>query len=99
MDITDTISNYNSRMEHNEPGEAVNVLTLAIAQALKEDDTKSLAQLYFLRGKTYWRLDRRGAAISDYERAVALDPDSDAGPALTLARDIMNFFNPDLFNP
>ena len=57
------------------------------------------ARLYFLRGKVNWRLDRRSAAITDYEHAVALDPDSEAAPALALARVIMYFLIPDLFYP
>lgn len=75
-----------------------------LPQALSELDALIAAvpgdaRLYFLRGKVNWRLDRRSAAITDYEHAVAIDPDSEAAPALALARDIMDFFNPDLFNP
>lgn len=57
------------------------------------------ARLYFLRGKVNWRLDRRGEAITDYEHAVALDPESEAAAALELSRGIMDFYNPDMFNP
>lgn len=74
-------------------GEAVTELDRLIAA------DSSDARLYFLRGKANWRMDRRSAAITDYEHAVALDPDSEAAPALAMARDIMDFFNPDLFNP
>lgn len=57
------------------------------------------SQWHFLRGKAYWRMGQKGKAISDYEQAVALDPDSPARLALEMARDVMNFFNPDLYNP
>ncbi|MDE6377619.1 MAG: hypothetical protein K2K72_02630 [Duncaniella sp.] len=67
-------------------------------QQRKELD-KELAGLYFSRGKLYWRLSRRGEAQSDYARAVALDPQSPASIALGQAREVEDFFNPDLYNP
>jgi len=57
------------------------------------------AELLVERGKLFWKLGRRGDAISDYQRAAAIDPD---GPGKLLAEhsdSIMNFFNPDLLNP
>lgn len=58
-----------------------------------------LASLYFERGRQWWRLGEKGKAISDYERAAALDADSPAIEALALARRIMNFYHTDLYNP
>lgn len=57
------------------------------------------ADALFLRGKLYWRLGNRSKATSDYAAAAGLDPDSPAASALEQARDIENFFNPDLLNP
>ena len=57
------------------------------------------ADLLFLRGKIYWRLGNRAAATANYAAAAALDPHSPAVNALENARDIDNFFNPDIFNP
>lgn len=57
-------------------------------------------ELYLRRGRRLWQLQRHGEAIADYERAVALDgPDSPAGAALQLAREVMAFFHRDLYNP
>ena len=56
-------------------------------------------QLYFLRGKLHWRLGNRSQAITDYEHAVAINPQSPARIALDNARDVISFFNPDLYNP
>ena len=53
----------------------------------------------FLRGKAYWRLGQHGRAISDYELAVSLDPQSPAAAALEMSRDIMDYYNADLLNP
>lgn len=52
-----------------------------------------------VRGKLHWRLQNYGAAVSDFERALSINPASEAGPALELARDIFDFYNPDLLNP
>jgi len=57
------------------------------------------AKWRFLRGKAHWRLGEKGKAISDYEHASQLDPSSPATQALEMARQIMDFFNPDIFNP
>ncbi|MDE5749752.1 MAG: tetratricopeptide repeat protein [Duncaniella sp.] len=64
-----------------------------------DNGSDGLDDLYFRRGKLYWRLGRRSEATSDYMKAVALNPDSPAARALENARDIEAFFNPDLYNP
>ena len=56
-------------------------------------------QLYFQRGKLHWRLGNRSQAITDYEHAVAINPQSPARIALDNAQDVISFFNPDLYNP
>lgn len=57
------------------------------------------AEAFFLRGKAYWRMGLRSKAISDYASAEALDSNSPAALALEQAREIEDFFNPDLLNP
>lgn len=69
----------------------------ALDRNIEENATNAL--WWYLRGKTYWRMQRRADAISDYEEAVHLDPQSPAAHALEMARDVMNFYNPDLLNP
>lgn len=73
--------------------EAISILDGLIAEH------PQCAQCRFLRGKAYWRLGEKGKAISDYEHASQLDPASPATQALDMARQIMDFFNPDIFNP
>ena len=57
------------------------------------------ASLLFMRGKAYWRLGNRRAAMTDYAASAAIDPSGPASRALEHARDIAGFFNPDIFNP
>lgn len=62
-------------------------------------DEQESADALYLRGRLNWKLGRKGEAISDYSAAVALDPHSPAAAALDMARQVMDFFNPDLYNP
>lgn len=59
------------------------------------------AELYLHRGRLLWRMQRHAAAMADYERAAAGDGEAahEAAVALQLARDVMDFFNKDLYNP
>lgn len=59
----------------------------------------NLDELYFYRGKINWRRGLNTLAITDFEHAVAINPDSKARHALEMARDVTDFFNPDLLNP
>lgn len=73
--------------------EAIGVLTESIAQSPDEDN------LYFQRGKLKWRIGDRTGAANDYSMAIELNPHSPAAFALEQARDVADFFNPDLYNP
>lgn len=57
------------------------------------------AGLFYRRGRLNWRLGRRGEAMSDYRKAVAIDPESPAAQALEMSHGIMDFYNKDLYNP
>ncbi len=57
------------------------------------------AELFYQRGRLMWKLGNKTDAMSDYGRAVELDPKSPAAAALDLAREVMNFYNKDLYNP
>lgn len=83
----------NNLISQNRLGEALDLLNKSLA------DTPDCAEALFNRGRVYWRLGRRSDAITDYEAAVAIDPSSPAAIALDQARSIMDFFNPDLYNP
>lgn len=57
------------------------------------------ARGWYVAGRVAWRMGQRSQAMTCYSRAVAIDPDSPAAYALEQARDIADFFNPDLLNP
>lgn len=72
-------------------------------EALKALDTaidrNADAMLLYTRGRLRWKLGRKTDAMSDYAASVALDPESPAAAALQMARDIMNFYDHNLYNP
>lgn len=57
------------------------------------------AQQWYLRGRIAWKKGDKTAALACYERGADLDPDGPAAIALEQTRDIMDFFNKDLYNP
>ena len=70
---------------------------LSIDEQLKSNPEND--ELYFVRGRLFWRLGDRRRAINDYGRAVEINPQSKAAYALENAREVLSFFNPDLLNP
>lgn len=54
---------------------------------------------YYRRGTLRWRLQQRAGAISDLNTAARLNPDGPAPAAVANLNAIMDFFNPDLYNP
>lgn len=57
------------------------------------------ARQHYLRGRELWRQGDRGGAITEYNKAVALDPKSPARTALAMANEILDFFDPNQLNP
>ncbi|MBQ9077868.1 MAG: tetratricopeptide repeat protein [Muribaculaceae bacterium] len=80
-------------MGENRLDEALSRLNEYIAGEPESDEA------YFMRGKVYWRIGDKRQALNDYSRAVGLNPESPAARALENARDVYDFFNPDIFNP
>lgn len=62
-------------------------------------DRQSRGELIFRRGRLRWKLQDRAGAISDYAEASELAPDCGATQALAQSREIMSFYNKDLYNP
>lgn len=57
------------------------------------------ATLHYLRGRLLWKMGQKTEAMSDYATASQLDPSSPATAALEMAREIMDFYHRDLYNP
>ena len=72
--------------------EALDALTLLIE---KESDDN----LYYMRGNLYSKRSDWKHALSDYCKAVELNPESPAVEAYEALQRIMAFYNKDLYNP
>lgn len=70
-----------------------------------KDLTEKIAQypendaLYYERGKLYWKGGKRAEAITDFNTAIANNPQSPAAEYLNMVNEIMDFYNTDLYNP
>lgn len=87
------LQNLNEIISQNSIDNALKMLT----ELINADPCND--QLLYERGKLYWKIGNRSSAITDYNAAAAINPDSKARQALEMSTDIMNFFNPDLLNP
>lgn len=75
----------------------INELTRRIAAHACRDT--ALGQLYVERGRMLWRAGRLTEALGDYNEAAELDPDGPGSELAAHSAGIMDFFNPDLYNP
>ncbi len=85
--------NYQQLISENLYAEALEELEKLLIESPNDD------KLLFDRGKLRWRLGNRSGATSDYAKAALKNPNGPAIKALENARDIADFFNPDLYNP
>ena len=78
----------------NESNKALEILNEIITF-----DTKDL-QLYLLRGRIYYKMQRWGDAMNDFGTVLELEPENqEAQTGLAMAKSILGYFTPDMFNP
>ncbi|MGE4587868.1 MAG: tetratricopeptide repeat protein [Mangrovibacterium sp.] len=59
-----------------------------------------LACLHFWRGKVHFRKQEWGKAINAFQRVLEIDPHyPEAREQMEMARSILDFYTPDMFNP
>lgn len=87
------LPNIQQLIDANRFEDALSELNSHIAS--EPDDDVAL----FMRGKLHWRMQNFALAVTDFETAVSINPQSGAAPALELARDVFDFYNTDLLNP
>ena len=93
---------------HSESG----ILTLIMEQILQLYNANKLSEALsqldklpvdsetlYMKGKILWKQGQRTQAMAAYAQSVELNPDSPAAIALQQARQIMDFYNKDLYNP
>lgn len=57
-------------------------------------------QVLNLRGRIHYKMQNWGNAMNDYSSVLEIDPgNADAKSGLAMARNILGYFTPDMFNP
>ncbi|MDM8269471.1 tetratricopeptide repeat protein [Barnesiella viscericola] len=54
---------------------------------------------YYLKGSLFWKQGNWKLAIENYLKATEINPESPARQAYEMVMEIINFSNPDLYNP
>jgi tetratricopeptide (TPR) repeat protein len=61
---------------------------------------KDSTQALLLRGRIQYKRQNWGDAMNDYASVLELDPEnSEAKTGLEMAKNILGYFTPDMFNP
>jgi tetratricopeptide (TPR) repeat protein len=64
------------------------------------DVDSSSEALYFYLGQIYYRQQKWGEAINAYHQVLELNPDhKEAQSNIEMAKNILGYFTPDMFNP
>ncbi|HBO73756.1 MAG TPA: hypothetical protein DD653_03600 [Marinilabiliales bacterium] len=57
-------------------------------------------QVLNLRGRIHYKMQNWGNAMNDYSAVLEIDPgNADAKSGLEMAKSILGYFTPDMFNP
>ena len=81
-------------VEQNELSRSLEILNERI-----QSDSND-AQALLLRGRIQYKMQKWGEAMNDFSSVLELEPDnSEAKTGLEMARNILGYFTPDMFNP
>lgn len=76
---------------------SVDEAILALDQFL-QTDAAGKDEAYYLRGNAFRKKGDWRQALNNYQSAIELNPESPALQARSMAMDILNFYNKDMFN-
>ncbi len=69
-------------------------------KAFLQLDNENSVEYFLVRGKIEQKFQNWGDAINAFNQVLEIDPEnSEAQNNLQLIRNILNFWNPDMFNP
>ena len=87
----------NEAINYFEKNEFVQSLEILNELILKDNsDIQSLN----LRGRIYYKMQKWGNAMNDYATVLEIEPQNqEAKTGLEMARNILGYFTPDMFNP
>jgi len=80
--------------EQNELGKAREILDLLVLENTTD------IQLLLLRGRIFYKMQKWGDAMNDYVAVLEMEPENaEANSGLEMAKSILGYFTPDMFNP
>lgn len=80
--------------EQNELNKAIEILNEIIS--VNSSEIQSL----LLRARIYYKMQKWGDAMNDYCSVLEIDPDNqEAKSGIEMAKSILGYFTPDMFNP
>lgn len=80
--------------EQNELNKAIEILNDIIS--VNSSEIQSL----LLRARIYYKMQKWGDAMNDYCSVLEIDPDNqEAKSGIEMAKSILGYFTPDMFNP
>ena len=92
--MSDTLTEAKSLFDQNEL-----VGSLAIVNRIIESDSGNRGA-FLLRARIYYKSQLWGKAMNDYSSVLEIDPDNqEAKSGIEMARSILGYFTPDMFNP
>ena len=90
MDITEAKLLF----EQNELEKSIQILNELILTNVSD------IQVLNLRGRIHYKMQNWGNAMNDYSAVLEIDPgNAEAKSGLAMARSILGYFTPDMFNP
>lgn len=87
------IEEINRLISENELEQALVLLDERLAGNAQDDAA------YYLKGTLFWKQGNWKMAIENYLKATEINPESPARQAYEMVMEIINFSNPDLYNP
>lgn len=91
--MNDLLSEARLMMEKNDLAGSLEKVNQLILHEANQDG-------FLLRGRIHYRMQKWGDAMNDYSSVLELDPDNqEAKSGLEMAKNILGYFTPDMFNP
>lgn len=79
-------------MQGNDIESVIRKLDIDIAAHPTDDN------LFYKRGNAYWKLQDWKQCLDNYTEAIRLNPDSPAVSMRNMVRDILQFYNKEMYN-
>ena len=91
--MNEVLENIKSMINDGNIAEAKEALNIII-----KENTGDTDKAYYLLGNASRKLGDCQGALTNYQQAISLNPDSPAKEAKAMVMDILNFYNKDMFN-